>query len=68
MRCFRIPQARKYSKAPGKIPVPNSAPDSLTPKNLNFVRFEHVPEEAGGAVDVEDAPVDPEVVAVPGRH
>jgi hypothetical protein len=58
------------------LPVPNSAPDSLTPKNLNLVRDPEqrlLPElgavEVGvevvpGFVVVEEAVVD----AVPGRH
>ena len=62
----------------GMFWLPNSAPDSLTPKNWNLVK---VPEqlaalvvEAGGAVDVEVVDVGivvvevVEVLAVPGRH
>lgn len=54
---------------------PNSAPDSLTPKNWNLVKFPEQPAalvEAGGAEEVVVADVGvvdvAEVVAVPGRH
>ena len=34
--------------------MPNSAPDSFTPKNWNFVRVpEHKDEDADGAVEVD---------------
>jgi hypothetical protein len=57
--------------------LPNSAPDSLTPKNLNLVRLpEHTLEL--GAVDVEVVLVLPPAgvvvvlvgveVAAPGKH
>ena len=53
--------------------LPNSAPDSFTPKNLNFVRL---PEQmlllGDGAVDVVDGTTllvaGAEVVAVLGWH
>ena len=51
---------------------PNSAPDSLTPKNLNLVRLpEHRLELGEDAVEVPLAGVlatDTDVVAVPGWH
>ena len=60
---------------PGITLLPNSAPDSFTPKNLNFVRFpEHTPLpelEGAGALDVVLAGVvgwAEVVVAVPGWH
>lgn len=52
--------------------LPNSAPDSLTPKNLNLVRLpEHRLELGDEAVEVPLAEVLAEatgVVAVPGWH
>lgn len=52
--------------------LPNSAPDSLTPKNLNLVRLpEHRLELGEDAVEVPLAGVlatDTDVVAVPGWH
>ena len=51
--------------------MPNSAPDSLTPKNWNFVRApEQTDEEADGAVEVvvPDDTVLGAVVAVDGWH
>ena len=37
-------------RVPGMTVFPNSAPDSLTPKNLNFVRFEQLVPLLLGAV------------------
>ena len=58
--------------------LPNSAPDSLTPKNWNLVRLpEHTLELGEAAVEVEVAGVledaatevvAAEVVAAPGKH
>ena len=54
--------------------LPNSAPDSFTPKNLNLVRLpEHRLLLLDGAVDVVDATLLLDLtvdvtVAVPGRH
>ena len=58
--------------------LPNSAPDSFTPKNLNFVAFGHPDGLEEGAEEVEDTEddEDDEMVVVgggvleaePGRH
>ena len=61
-------------RVPGITLLPNSAPDSFTPKNLNLVRVpEHTPLselEGAGALEVELAGVVglAVVVAAPGRH
>ncbi len=50
--------------------MPNSAPDSLTPKNLNLVRLPEQTDEEGAeaVVDAVVGTVEGATVAVLGRH